>query len=314
MRWETQMVADCRLPIADCRLKSEIGNRKWAIPWAALAAALCVCSGCVEIEQEIHMNHDGSGKIVERLALSPRGVRLTEAAASSVNSPGAGGPIAALFTEEGFQKRLNAMGEVTVESRQEAKLPDGRRQLQNVYTFKDVNKVRLWTLPTLGYLKGGKNSRAAADGALRLKFVPEYESWGKVYRETVTVEAPVLPDLRGQELLSPAERQKFLRVLPIFLDMTRDLRVSIVLVAPIEDFEEPQDMLKHLTAERNRVTLFRIQGDGVVQAPEGVLQLMMNEVTGVPASVPGSLLPWPIEYGGRLVRFMKATPAKKDEK
>jgi hypothetical protein len=261
----------------------------------------------VEIEQELRMNHDGSGKVVEKLALSPRGVRLMQAAGRDA--------IPALFTEESFQERLKAMGEVTVESRKETKLPDGRRQIENVYAFKDVSKIRLWTLPTLSYLKDPKSSRPAPDGALRLKFVPEYDDkWGKIFRETVFVDAPAVPDFRGQELMSPAERQKFLRVLPIFLDMARDLRVSIVLVAPIEDFEEPHDMLKALTAERNRVTLFRLEGSGLVQAPDCVLQLMMNEVTGVPASVPGSLLPWPVEYGGRLVRFMKATPAKKEGK
>jgi len=282
----------------------------------ALAGMLCLCSGCVEIEQEIHMKHDGSGTITEKISLSPRGVRLMEAADRNA---GAANALSRLFTEEGFQERLKSLGEVTVEDRKEVKLTDGRRQLQNVYAFKDLNKVRLWTLPTLSYRKDAKNPRATVDGALRLKFVPEYESWGKIFRETVTVEAPLLPELRGQELMSPAERQKFLRVLPIFLDMARDLRLSIVLVAPIEDFEEPHDMLKNLSADRNRVTLFSLAGDGVIQAPVGVLHLMMNEMIGgedlarTLAGMPGVLAPWPIEYGGRHVRFMKATPAKKKE-
>ncbi len=59
---------------------------------AALAAVMCAGSGCVEIEQELRMNHDGSGKIVEKIALSPRGVRLMEAAA---RNPGAGNAITA---------------------------------------------------------------------------------------------------------------------------------------------------------------------------------------------------------------------------
>ena len=41
----------------------------------ALLTMLCLCA-CTEISQEIYMNHDGSGKIVERVTLTPRGQRL----------------------------------------------------------------------------------------------------------------------------------------------------------------------------------------------------------------------------------------------
>jgi hypothetical protein len=265
--------------------------------------------GCVEIEQEVHVNHDGSGKIVEKIALSPRGVRMLEAAG---REGGAAGALPALFSEEAFQERLKAMGEVTVESRQEVKLPDGRRQLQNVYTFKNIGKIRLLTVPTCSYkTKTAKELRGALDGSLRFTFRPEYSEWGRTYRETITVEAPNPPGVQGQVFMSPAERQKFIRVLPVFLDMVQDIRLSIVLVAPIEEFEEPAEMLWNLPVDRNRVTLFKVEGRELCQSPSAVLQLIMNEVTG--SEAPGVFLPWSGIHRGRGMRFMKSTPAPKKE-
>ncbi len=278
----------------------------------AMLMLVAVCLGCVEIEQEIHVNHDGSGRIVEKIALSPRGARMLAGAARQA---GRAAEESALFSEECFQERLKSMGEVTLESRKQVKLPDGRTQIQATYTFKNLNKVRLWVVPTLSYkLKVGTNVRTALDGALRLSFQPEYVAWGRIWRETVQVQAPTPPPM-AQPVMSPADREKFLRVLPIFLDMIQDLRLSIVLVAPIEEFEEPKDMLWNLTADRNRVTLFKVDGRGISHAPSAMLQLIMDEVvdTGVVRGVPGIFTAWPVEHGGRGMRFMKSIPAPQTE-
>lgn len=278
----------------------------------AAALFLAACLGCVEIEQEIHVNHDGSGRIVEKINLSPRGARMLEGAARQAGQPARQ---TALFSEEVFQERLKSMGEVTLESRKEVKLPDGRIQIQATYTFRDLNKVRLWVVPTLSYkLKHTKDTRMVLDGALRMSFRPEYVSWGRIWRETVQVESPRLPPM-AQPIMSPAEREKFLRVLPIFLDMIQDLRLSIVLVAPIEEFEEPKDMLWNLPADRNRVTLFHVDGRGMSHAPSAMLQLIMDEVvdTGVVRGAPGIFTAWPVEHGGRGMRFMKSIPAPQTE-
>ena len=39
---------------------------------------LALLCGCVDMEQEIHVNHDGSGKIVERVSVTARGYRLMQ--------------------------------------------------------------------------------------------------------------------------------------------------------------------------------------------------------------------------------------------
>jgi hypothetical protein len=97
----------------------------------------------------------------------------------------------------------------------------------------------------------------------------------------------------------------------VFVDMIQDLRLSIVLVAPIEEFEEPAEMLWNLPVDRNRVTLFKVDGREFAQNPVSLLQLITDEVTG--SDAPGVFLPWSNIHRGRGLRFMKSTPAPKTE-
>jgi len=262
-------------------------------------------AGCVDIEQEIHMNHDGSGTIVEKVALTARGVRLFE---GMKKRTGSNATAPALLSDEAFQARMKAMGEVTLVSKEDVALPDGRKQIKSVYAFKDPNKIKLWMVPTFAYMKP---DRGRLDGGIHIGYNPQYVSWGKIYRETVSVE--INENLPRQPLSSPAERQKYLRVLPIFLDALKDFHLSIVLIAPIEDFEE-NDMKWGLPIDKNRVTIIKIDGDSVVQSPGMIQQLVMNEVvggsiSGLQGAMPGVFTPWQAAEHGHGVRFMKSTPA-----
>lgn len=273
---------------------------------------LLLCS-CVEIEQEIHMNHDGSGKIIERVALTPRGVRILEGMKKRTDKSET---VPYLLTDKHLQERLKALGEVKLENKRVIRLPDGREQVEVVYSFKDSNKVKYYIVPTFAYKKKLlKEQRSAFDGGLVLKFTPEYESWGRIYRETVTLQCDTTGNMPPQSLCAPAERQKFIRVLPIFLSMLREFKLSMTLIAPIEDFEE-RDMLTNLRADRNKVAIYYAEGDSVVQSPSMILQLIMNEVVGGgdleknQNSMPGVFTPWPAIHHGRGCRFMKSVPAQ----
>ncbi|MBA4388613.1 MAG: hypothetical protein C0404_11575 [Verrucomicrobia bacterium] len=273
------------------------------IPLIVVMAAILFVSGCVDVEQEIYMNHDGSGKIVEKVSLTPRGVRLVEGQKKRTGQGGS--PV--LLTDEVFQARLKALGDVTLASKEEVSLPDGRKQIKATYTFKDLNKVKFWIAPTLSYKKlerGGK-----LEGALYLKYNPKFDSWGKTYREQVTVEPAY--QWPPQPVVSPAERQKFLRVLPVYQDMLNEFNLSIVMIAPIEDFEE-NDMKWNLPIDKNRVTIYKVTGESFVQSSEMIRQLIMNEVHGVNhEGMPGCFTPIAGIHNGRGVRFMKSTPIGK---
>lgn len=276
--------------------------------WITGLVVAFLSSGCVEIEQEVHMNHDGSGKIVETVALTARGVRLFEGMKKRTGSTAA---IPAIFSEEAFQIRLKALGEVTLVSKEDVVLSDGRKQVKSVYEFKDANKIRLWMVPSLAYMQQYKGKR---NGGIGVQYIPELNNgWGKLYRESVAIYGIDMQQMPGQELSSPAERQKYIRILPIFLDALKDFHLSIVLIAPIEDFEE-NDMKWGLPTEKNRATIFRMDGNSVVQSPGMIQQLVMNEVVresldSMQASMPGVFVP-----GGGGVRFMKSTPAPRVEK
>lgn len=278
--------------------------KKWLM-LVGLSVGSLLLAGCLEIEQEVFMNHDGSGKIVEKVALSPRGVRLVEGLGKRTGKPVS--PV--LFSEESYQTRLKALGEVTLAGKEEVALPDGRKQVKSTYTFKDINKVRFWTAPSLSHKK---LERGKFDGSVVLKFNPKYDSWGRTYRETVTVEGPGWQGVPPQPMVSPAERQKYVRVLPIFLSMLDEFNLSITMIAPIEEFEE-NDMRWNLPIDKNRVTIFRGTGAAFAQGSDMVRQLIMNEVMGVGNydGMPGVFTSWPGIHGGRGVRFMKSTPIGK---
>jgi hypothetical protein len=246
---------------------------------AVTAAAMLLICGCVQITQEVHINHDGSGKIVEKITVLPRGVRLLEG--MKKRKGGSGVPV--LLSEEAFQKRLKAMGGVSVEKKEDVTLEDGRRQIETVYTFKNISNVVFWTAPTLSHkntqkTRGGHNPNY--QGKLTLNFRPEYERFGKLYKETVEIKASTSHQMPGQPRSSPAEQQKYRRVLPIFQDMIKDFKYSIVAVAPIESFEEPRRMLQNVRYDGNRVTVYELDGRGVIQAGDMIHQLIMREVVG----------------------------------
>ncbi len=286
---------------------------KRALIFGCAISLLLVC-GCVDIRQDIHVNHDGSGKIVEKISVLPRGLRLIE----GMKKRGGGGGIPALLTEESFQARKAGMGEVEVESKKENMTKDGRKEIETVYTFKDLNKVNFWMVPTFGYkskIKDGNGRTATYNGALKLEFIPSYVRFGRLHRETIRINSRTTHQLVGQPFSSPTIRQKYQRVLPIFLDMIKDLRVEITVIAPIESFEEPNDMIGNVRVDRNRVTIFKMDGRNVIQSPGMVHQVLMNEVVGGgnlakhQGSMPGVFTPWPSVHGGRWFRFMKTVPA-----
>ncbi len=289
-----------------------------ALVLSGLVSLLFVC-GCVDVRQVVHVNHDGSGKIVEKISVLPRGLRMIE----GMKKRKGGSGISVLLTDESFQIRKKAMGEVEVESKKENMTKDGRKEIETVYTFKDLNKVNFWMVPTFGYkskIKDGNGRTATYNGALRLSFSPSYiTTWGgrsTLHRETIRVESRTTHGLVGQPFSSPSVRQEYQRVLPVFLDMFKDFHAEIVVVAPIESFEEPRNMIGNMKVDGNRVTIFEMDGRGVIQAPGMIHQVIMNEVVGGrdlaknQGAMAGVFTPWPSVHGGRWFRFMKSVPCE----
>jgi hypothetical protein len=282
-----------------------------------LLIPLLLAAGCVDVRQEILMNHDGSGKIVEKIVVKPRGIRLMKGLQArkgkKIDHP-------TLLSDEFFQKRSKSMGEVTVDKKEDKTLPDGTRQIEAVYTFKDISKVHLWFVPTMRQAMPG-NKCEYFKGKVKFQFEkgPRKDRWNNVFREVLTI--PVLirtRSIKTQPQLSPVERKKFEEVLPMYQDMLKDFYFSIIIVAPIESFEE-RGMVARMPVEKpNRVVLQKIDGRTLARSPAALRMFLANTVPSgsylestIPRMVPGSASPWFHNYHAKYVRFCKVAKAVK---
>lgn len=284
--------------------------RQTGLLLGSVALAAITLSGCIEVHQEIHVNHDGSGKIVERISVTPRGYRMMKGYQARTGKK-AEGP--ALLSDEFFRKRSASMGELEVKSRKEKDLPDGTKEMEVVYTFKDINKIHVWSIPTLRYMKpDGKEP--CLDGMVKFDFKKgPRDRWGKRYREELYVPTLLrVRHLRGREPLTPAELQKYKDIVPIFQDMLKDFHVTITIIPPIERFEERGMVERMPVAKPNRVKLLDVDGEALVNNPVVLRMFLSNTLPGggimesrIPRMVPGSATPWFHNYHHKYVRFCK---------
>ena len=283
-------------------------------------AVVLLSSGCVDMEQEVHINHDASGKIIERVAVTARGLRLLEGMRKRA---GKGGPTSLTMMNKAFQERKKALGAVELVSKTENTLPDGRKQIEAVYSFKHINDVTLSIAPTFSYMSKIKDENGQTrsfDGALRFEYIDEYVNWGRLFKETVRVNSLDSRNMRLSKLSTPADRQKFKRIMPIYIDMLKDFHLSIKVIAPIEEFEDPRFMLWGVSADGNRVNIYNIDGEDLAAASDLILQLAMNEVDGgliaaTQAAIPSLFTSIPDNYRRYGMRFMKplAAPTESEE-
>jgi hypothetical protein len=273
----------------------------------------------VDFRQEIYMNHDGSGKIVEKISVKPRGYRLMKGLEKR-RSKTTAEPV--LLSDAFFEKRSKSMGEVTVESKKKTDLPDGRKRYEVVYKFKSINKVHLWNIPTMRYMRP-KGKEKCLDGFIKFDFKPgpRDTSWGKRYREELYIPTQMRTGQLGHgKPLTPAERQKFENIVPIYQDILKDFHISITIIPPLESFEE-RGMVSRMPVEgKNRVKLLKIDGKNLVASPNALRMFLANTVpsggymdTSMPRMVPGTTNPWFHNYHHKCVRFCKleSCPRKK---
>ncbi len=286
------------------------------IVFVSLLALAFLC-GCVDFRQEIYMNHDGSGKIVEKISIRPRGYRMMKGLETRKGKK-TDEPI--ILSDAFFEKRCKSIGEVEIESKKKTDLPDGRKQVEVVYTFKDINKVHLWNIPTMRYMRpNGKEE--CLDGKIKFNFVkgPRDTQWGSRYREELYIPTIMRTGQLGQQQpLSPAERQKFENIVPIYQDVLRDFHISITIIPPIESFEE-RNMVSRMPVEgKNRVHLLKIDGKNLTANPNALRLFLANTMPSggyldgvVPRQLPGTTNPWFNNYHHKMVRFCKVESAPK---
>ena len=96
-------------------------------------------SGCLEVDQILTLNKDGSGTIVEETVLGAQMVAMMEMGAAQ----GAGGPdpMAKLYDEEQYKNKADAYGEGVEFVKLEKVQRNGGKGVKAHYKFADINTV-----------------------------------------------------------------------------------------------------------------------------------------------------------------------------
>ncbi len=285
---------------------------------AAATIALLAAGGCVRAHYLVKMNHDGSGTIIETITVLPRALRLIEG-----HKKRTGEDIGQLLllSEQAVEERAKSFGDVKVMEKKISDLPDGSKQIRVVYSFKDVNKVHLWMVPTL------KCQNPSADGKMTFKYQRVlYVRWRKRYEQTDLLSIGYPQPALKRHYSAPAVIQDYRRITPLFDDMLKDFEFKVEIEAPkdIETFEDRREMVsENLWIDKNRVIPYYISGRNLVSNPEIVRMFLMAEVNAevhpfrmewkriVERAIPHTITPYGSSYRGISVRFIRAPRAVK---
>lgn len=277
---------------------------------ALVVAVLFTAGGCVRIHQLIKMHHDGSGTLIEKVRVMPRVLRLL---AGRKKRTGKAENTIQLVSEQFLQQRLKAYGEVTLKSKKLTTLPDGSKQLEAVYAFKNINKVKLWMIPTFACTDKNRTGQLGFDYKRIV-----YHNWDKKYykADNLSLKYPRHP---GQKKFSaPAVVQRYRNVTPVFLDMLKDFRFEIQIQAPddVEEFDDVGMVGGMPISDNNKVTVLRVYGENIIQNPEMIRGFIMGEIGGrtdawggnwrpMERALPDTMTPYGCDYYGMHVRFLK---------
>lgn len=207
------------------------GLRKSAAkPFGLAAACLLLLSGCVQIDQTIRLNEDGSGELVEVVRFDDR---LIQAAKSAPDLQS----LSDYLKEEQVRRRLPLYGEVTLAGHEVKDLQGGGWQARTVLKFKDIDKLTIpapphrganWNEQKIGFqlreprARGSYPNLLFFDRPLAIFFTPGV-------RETPAAAKP----------LPPSERERLRVLLPVVRSMLEGFRASLKLeaFAPISGAE-----------------------------------------------------------------------------
>ena len=274
----------------------------------AMAAAVCAMllglTGCVEVHQLVKMNRDGSGTLTERVRVLPRAVRLMAGRMAREGQAAEGFKV---LTDAALEKRVKAIGGVTVKSKTQKTLADGTLELVVVYDFKDINQLTFYMVPSFD------STDPRRKGDFRLTYARViFNDWHKKYFKQDQMNVQVTGKAPEQKSSSPSVVQDYRQVAPIFQDMLNDLRFEIQIKGP-DDLEayESGDMVSSMPIDGNVVTAYRVYGENVVLDSEVVRGFLMGEHRGGSVrGLPNTVSPYsPSGERGMAVRFLK-TPAE----
>lgn len=108
----------------------------------ASAFATFVLPGCFQSETTVHLNKDGSGKLVEETRLGAQMVAMM-GQFSGIGGEAKADPFAEMFSEEKAKARAKELGEGVTFEKSEPVNAGGAKGARVTYSFKDINQIRV---------------------------------------------------------------------------------------------------------------------------------------------------------------------------
>lgn len=223
-------------------------------------------AGCIKIRLTVQLSEDGSGQVIEEIVF---GEKIVDASQRLRNAP----TLDELTGDDQFKKRVAHMGKgVKFVSKKIEKRTDGSVRLVAIYSFEDINDLKLAPIP---YGPGWEDVHLAfkfevlpnlnADHHLGITF---HTPQGK---ERGNVQKPALPPL------SERETQQIRQLLPVFKDMLDgfELKLHLEVYEPKKWASvtrgHPASYLNYLSAAGGRLTVFQITDKHLLGSDDGLM-------------------------------------------
>jgi hypothetical protein len=144
--------------------------------YLALVACIALVSGCFQVETTVRVNPDGSGTIEERMLFSRKVVSQIEEMAGAFADPAEKPKPFTLHEEEKLRKRAANLGPGVSYVSSSVIEDDSFTGYRALYSFADINKVRLSSQGSEPMAGEGEKKAGADDGAVAFRFVTGPES------------------------------------------------------------------------------------------------------------------------------------------
>ncbi|MGD7653608.1 MAG: hypothetical protein ACQCXQ_10365 [Verrucomicrobiales bacterium] len=240
--------------------------KKYIAPLLAAASALFL-SGCLQNETTLHINKDGSGKLVEETRLGAQMLTMMGGMAAMGGEQAATDPLDDMFTEEKARERAAKMGEGVEFSKIEKIDKNGAKGARVIYTIKDINQFKLSSDAGMENLSsmGGPNAQQQIEEAKE----EDKPITFSLKNDTLTVNLPQPKpedaEAAGDDANAEMENPQMEAMMK---EMLGDMKMSIKIVV-----ESGISKTTATHSEGNTVTLMEMDMAKIMENPDGLKKL-----------------------------------------
>lgn len=140
--------------------------------YLVLAVCISFIPGCFQVETTVRVNPDGSGTIEERMLMSRMIIKQFDEMSRAFADPDEKPKPFTLHEEEKLRKRAANLGQGVAYVSSSAIDDDSYCGYKALYSFSDINKVRLSSAGKEAMPGDGEEEGGTADGAVEFKYFP----------------------------------------------------------------------------------------------------------------------------------------------